>query len=271
MLRFTITFVVALVIAMAGAARADLLAHYDFMGDAQDDSGNNRHGTLEGGVGFTTDPDRAQVLNLDGSDDRVDVTASLFDMGSDFTAAIWAKVPARTTCTPLVSKPEGWGSHTVFQIVGNPKWGGTGPENHLSLGGNGRQAYTAGDSGAQYDDDQWHQYVITYDYSAEETHIYLDGSELPNSNGRECYQRSTSGDAHLGYGYNVNGNGPYYMAGLMSDVHLYDEVLDGNAVGALWQATQPGGPVIPEPSTFVIWGLGLLGLVLCGRRRRRAA
>jgi len=31
----------------------------------------------------------------------------------------------------------------------------------------------------------------------------------------------------------------------------------------------PTGAVIPEPSTLVIWALGLLGLLLVARRRKR--
>ena len=36
----------------------------------------------------------------------------------------------------------------------------------------------------------------------------------------------------------------------------------------LQYTTAAGGAVIPEPSTFLIWGLGLLGLLLYARRRR---
>lgn len=63
-------------------------------------------------------------------------------------------------------------------------------------------------------------------------------------------------------------NGSREMTGNIDDVRIYDHTLSLDELDDLAGA---GGPIIPEPSTFAIWALGLLGLVLCGRRRRRAA
>jgi len=270
MLRFTIMFVVALVIATAGTARAGLLAHYDFMGDAQDHSGNNRHGTLEGAPSFVADPERGQVMSLNGTDQRVDVTASTCDLGNAFTAAMWVKIPATVEPAPLLAQPvSGWygAGCAVIDIQGNDEWNGR--VGHVGFGGNGRGNYAAGEAGVVYDDDQWHQIVVTND-GATTTHTYVDGVEVPNSNGRGMNPGNNASSLILGAGQSTDPSGYYWTSGLFSDVHLYDEVLDGNAVGALWDATQPGGDVIPEPSTLLIWALGLLALVLYGRRRRMA-
>jgi MYXO-CTERM domain-containing protein len=35
-----------------------------------------------------------------------------------------------------------------------------------------------------------------------------------------------------------------------------------------FELSQAAPEIIPEPSTFLIWALGLLGLAWCGRRRR---
>jgi len=47
----------------------------------------------------------------------------------------------------------------------------------------------------------------------------------------------------------------------------FELMLTDNGTGL----TTAGGPVIPEPSTLVIWALGLLGLALYGWRRKRSA
>ena len=60
--------------------------------------------------------------------------------------------------------------------------------------------------------------------------------------------------------------GSRFYNGALDDVRLYDNELSASEVSALNAA----GPLyVPEPSTLGLAALGLLGLVSCGRRRKR--
>jgi len=80
--------------------------------------------------------------------------------------------------------------------------------------------------------------------------------------GTEFYSGAgqTAGDYRMFFGAGVNGNNPkggYNLTAAGEQVFL-------NAVDFLL----PGPTIIPEPSTLLIWA-GLLGLGICGWRRRR--
>ncbi len=74
---------------------ASLLAHYPFDGDFSDSAGNS-DGTALGDAKIVSDPDRGQVLSLDGDDDAVDIP--LLAEGEEVTISMW--VNALDTTTP---------------------------------------------------------------------------------------------------------------------------------------------------------------------------
>ena len=58
-----------------------------------DTSGNNLHGRLVGGAQVYADPERGNVLRLDGEGDWVDCGADgRFDITDEITLSVWIKV-----------------------------------------------------------------------------------------------------------------------------------------------------------------------------------
>jgi hypothetical protein len=63
-----------------------LVAHYEFEGNAKDSSGNNHHGMLVGDAHIFRDPERGNVLSLDGNGDYVRTNKTAADLGLLFNA-----------------------------------------------------------------------------------------------------------------------------------------------------------------------------------------
>jgi hypothetical protein len=55
--------------------------------------------------------------------------------------------------------------------------------------------------------------------------------------------------------------------GQMDNVFVYTGALTGNTISQLATAGNPGALAIPEPSTYALFGLGALALIVAYRRR----
>lgn len=87
-----------------------LVAHLNFNdGTADDSSGTGNHGTLLNGAAVVNDPQRGNVLELDGVDDYVDLgTHTSLDLSDDgqATIAAWVKMDATKNHNSIVTKGE---------------------------------------------------------------------------------------------------------------------------------------------------------------------
>jgi len=87
--------ILVLVLGLVGSVSADLVAYYEFEGNAHDSSGNGLHGSLVGGATIVLDAERDYVLSLDGVDSYVDCgNDPRFDITDEITLAAWIKVNA---------------------------------------------------------------------------------------------------------------------------------------------------------------------------------
>ena len=103
----------------------------------------------------------------------------------------------------------------------------------------------------------WHQVVATWDgtTSADGVKLYVDGSLAA--------QATANGSLNDTHNLFLGGSGIWRYDGLLDEVALYDYALSLAQVQALYSAR------IPEPSTFLLSALGLLGMAFVGWRRRR--
>jgi len=77
-----------------------LIAYYKFEGDPNDSSGNEHHGALQNGAQIVVDPVRGSVLNLDGTDDFMNLvnpkTAAELGLGGNNPKSMTAWVYTRS-------------------------------------------------------------------------------------------------------------------------------------------------------------------------------
>jgi hypothetical protein len=127
---------------ISSSLRNGLVAYYPFDGDANDNSGNDNHGTIHGGVNLAFDrfgsPERS--YSFDGSSGCVEVAGQQFNFASNMSISFWWKPMNLPASYVLLNKaywnrtysPGGWSlqqmgdsfefdykSNTLYQTTGH--------------------------------------------------------------------------------------------------------------------------------------------------------
>jgi hypothetical protein len=148
-----------------------LLAHYEFEGNYEDSSGNNRHGTPIGaGITIEDDPDKGQVLSLPGGDNIFVEVGEVGIFGAmPRSIACWAKadhtsIPDWTLIFGFTTPGGGTNTHFNIGSLGGP--GGVG-------------AHVWGWEATIFSDEQaleWRHYAMTYNGNT--VRYYGDGTQV---------------------------------------------------------------------------------------------
>ena len=228
-----------------------------------DSSGSNNDGTAVGGA-TTTDDGRdafwGRQGSFDGSNDYIDVgNDTNFDFGSAATMAMWIKG---------VENPAGDG----YLINKGWKSGEIGTEQPFEVmyvaGGTPRRIYVK-----VHDTASVTTHLITTDQVAADTWthiavvkdstnlaIWFDGV-LSISTAHTNNIAVNTANVWIG---GRNANGALYadtsLDGLLDDVRLYDNALSGSEIQGIM--------AIPEPSSMLLLGTGLLTLTFLVRRKK---
>ena len=265
-------FMVLAVVLVAGVARADLVARYEFEGNFNDSSGNGHTGTPMGDAAIVNWAPMPQtgMLSLPGNGtsqaDGVDLgTSSDFDLSTAFTIAAWINP----------STLEHNGTYDGTPIVG--KYGNPGDAErrgyyfHFTEAGAlkicvRRMDSPVGDKTLLSDDGYveagvWHHVAATYEYVTNGTSIlklFADGVEVASLDTVlgpvDVHADQIAEIGHFYWGGNLQEYG-----GLMDDVRIYNNAMS---------AAEIRGMVVPEPMTMALLAFG--GLVLSHRQKRRA-
>jgi N-acetylneuraminic acid mutarotase len=239
-----------------------LVAYYPFNGNANDESGNNNHGTVDGA---TLISDRfgnpAKAYSFDGQNDKIDFgDVTFLDGESEATIALWINYTEHSgEYDPFITKgpiAQFEGSYTILYTPG----GG-----HLSSHFvEGWETISSAHLAEPLDDGEW--YFITVTLENKRVEFYLDGilstSLQPELN---CSQIQNISDP-LTVGYNIRGSGENWYKGFIDDIRIYDyaiskaEILElyheggwgtNNAISVL---TPNGGEVWGMATEqFIIW------------------
>jgi len=212
---------------------AYLHSRYIFEGNANDVApGTTQNGTLTNGASTVSDVTRGQVLNLDGTDDYVDLSSSVASLaGLTYgTIAGWIKVNGTFETIFSISDTADPGSYVALFL---------GASGYLTFEvlENGVAQLAVYRSSAAINDGNWHHVAVTV--GATGNRLYVDGVQASagqltyntgNASTLPDFSYVTSLDA-MAIGRTVDsGGGKWHATGRLDEVRLYSRALTGGEV-----------------------------------------
>ncbi|MHC4123518.1 MAG: LamG domain-containing protein [Planctomycetota bacterium] len=216
---------------------ADLVAQYEFEGDANDSAGGVV-GTLMNGASIVTDAERGQVLSLDGFDDYVKCGASFTSVTGSNTKTIMAWAKSNTTDYPI--EPDHYGGGRIlslYRITGSTGFSIYGSHSPATWGGLYWKSSIVQevDSGISVITDQWTHIAMVQ--NGADVNIYINGI-LENTLGGAIGPGTSSSppNAEIGCFFdNVNMIRKCLFNGMIDDVRIYDHALSDDDIAQIYQ------------------------------------
>jgi hypothetical protein len=254
-MRSTIFTILAMALLTTTAARADLVAHFPFDGDALDATANGNDGTFVGGTEVYVDGFDGTVggaLSFDGADDYLDVTQTVslpLTANAAFSVAMWVNGDAQNDRRVFSEGSTANGS--PLYNIGSDNTGATGALD-IFIRRDAGQGTAVGHRKTARDafDGSWHHIVVVDDNST--MTIYIDGvQEGPSFS----YVRDPLTVNTTTLGGILRATPCCLFTGAIDDVRLYDHALNPENVAAL--VPEPDG--CPEDGDTTCDGLSAEG------------
>ena len=248
-----------------------LIAYYPFNGNANDESGNENHGTIQGSPEFV-DGLIGTAIQLDGTSECLEVDPGL-NIGNTFSVSVWLRAEnsgcGKYNSITLLQKGEG-----CPEI--NPEYRGTSYKVELSGMYQGGYSYSSGcnyitgmviePNGNFFDDrivfstlspldfsGRLHHIIVTYDNSQKSFSVFYDGTQIAI---QHYYERGGSGSSIA-----INPNDfsfahqtaatmklgateswcddvhhyERYLGGALDEVRFYNRVLSSNEIQTIYR------------------------------------
>ena len=201
--------------------------HEDSGNTAHDLSGNNNHGTLNGGItqgvagkgGLTS-------YSFDGSDDYVEASTSVSGNLVEYSLSFWI-------CVDSTSDGE-YNSIYDFNLDGARIQGGFADGTRANAGDLLFRNQPSGFNprvSASLDDNQWHHIVVRWSKSDSYLELYVNGSRTDRYTGEKV---SASIDRNDNDTVSLGGNGTDALDGKISDFRFYDRALSTQEIQELY-------------------------------------
>lgn len=226
-----------------------LVAHYSFdQNDAADSSGNNHHGTVQGGATFAAGPagfGNALVVDL-GRYVSLPSPATLSLSNHDFTVTAWVN---STAFSGLGGYGGDW---AVLGGAGATSFNGL----HLVLrGGQPYMGFFGNDlgSGNTLSLNTWYHVAYRYNKATGEMALFLNGNPVSSGGGHAPF--IADGTTFIGRCCE-NWDQPRYAKGRIDDVQIYDRPLTASEIASLVSAPAPQDTTPPSITPQVTGTLG---------------
>jgi len=213
------------------AIAADLVGNYTFgpgtvSGTTVSDqsAGTSQDGILNGNPAVSNDPDRGDVLSLDGAGDYVNI-AGMFDEPANVSLAAWVNFSSAASQAGEVISI----GNMVALRVNDPAHGVTG----FFYDGSAFQFIATGTE-TNLADDQWHHVVLSFDDVNNEQGLYIDGQLVASATHTDSISyENWSPQTTIGSHADTM-NSDYDFNGLIDDARVYDRALSADEIAALF-------------------------------------
>ena len=215
------TTILILVLGLVGSASAELVARYEFEGNANDSSGNGLNGTAYGGPSYVGGA-LGKAIGLDGLDDYVDCgTFNPSEATGQLSVCLWAKWDGLNgQWQGLVAKRDTWAADDMmWQLEAHIDTGALDFKREGSYWDSGSPVLPVG---------EWAHVAATFDGTT--CILYVDGTQT----GSGSFSLGSDTEAHVIIGATQPG-GALPFDGDLDDVRMYDHVLSAADIGLLME------------------------------------
>jgi lysophospholipase L1-like esterase len=196
---------------------------YAFEGNAQDSSGNGKHGTANA-LSYVTGKVGAQAAQLNGTSSYVSIPRSVQD---DFTVAMWVK----TTDNGGWTGAQWWAGKSLVDGEvggGGADWGTALVDGKFVIGIGSTGGDSTFASSVNINDGTWHHVAATRNNTSGAVAIYVDGVLRGSGTGATG---SRTFPPNLRIGSLQTGNN--FLNGTLDEVRLYDRILTAAEITGL--------------------------------------
>ncbi len=212
----------------AQGSKKGLVAHYLFNADAQDISGNQNNGVLNGGVFTTKDRfgNECGAMQFNGTDGYIHVphSKSLSAPQSAYTIALWFKASDGSEYSDLQWMTICCKSNIREENDASPQFRLQSTRYTVSMNTDFTENF---DHNIKFD--QWYHYAVTYDGTY--CRVYLDNKEIVSWIYRTKFSPN---QLAMEIGRDLPGNIEYFC-GVMDELYIYDRALSPQEVTELYQ------------------------------------
>ncbi len=217
-----------------------LVAYYPFNGNASDESGNNRHGTVHDAT-LTTDrfgnPDKA--YNFDGVNDRIKASS---EFSTQMSISLWFKGPFPSNANGRWPVLASFGKEMfTIQSFGStePVYNGWYGKIAISSYQSASMQNTSFRTEKVYMDSTWHHLTAVYDAPQGFQKLYIDGSFI----GQAPVTSPYNSFSHVDFGVSDSPWGNYthagYYWGQLDDIRIYNRPLSEPEIQRLYTLEAP--------------------------------
>lgn len=219
---------------VCGAADNELLAYYPFNGNANDESGNNHHGIVNGATLVTDrfgNPNSAYSFNGNSNEIRINNPfGNSIDVNAPIVVAAWIKTNSDKDAGGVISYHSacsGGNQDDFFSIV---HYGAAEDKLKASI----LDMNVIESSANAVNDNNWHHVVLKYTGSTHIMELYIDGIKVDESTGSPNIAFNSSMDLVIG-GYHSNGcTINHNFEGSIDDVRLFNKSLTSAEITELY-------------------------------------
>ncbi|BFM07277.1 hypothetical protein R50071_24810 [Halioxenophilus aromaticivorans] len=194
-------------------------SYYTFDGGSANDVSSSNNGSLVGDATTAVNPERGEVLSLDGNGDYVSING-LYGESQTVTLAAWVNIGELSNGGDVISL----GGNVVLGIneSGNGVWGGF--YDGGALHGTVSSQSIAGDG--------WHHIAFVFDGSNNSQTLYIDGVAIASNNNSQSISY-TRGGSDTTLGVSAETLSTNYFDGLLDDAYIATRALSADEIYAL--------------------------------------